>query len=128
MSQPHRRLTPQGLSYNQNKIDTPSVMMTFTAARAERGLASLLAGSVIRGHDVRQFMQARLLAFTGAIPAVRADLDPALNSISVADPLPARHGHRNGMCRERGHEPGHLLDGMDVTCAMLIGYYSVTFD
>ena len=90
MSQPHRRLTSQRLSYNQNKIDTPSVMMTFTAARAERGLASLLAGPVIRGHDVRQFMQACLLAFTGAIPAVRADLDPALNSISVADPLPAR--------------------------------------
>src|SRR5215469_11135546 len=73
-------------------------------------------------------MQACLLAFTNAMPAVRADLDPALNSISVAGPLPARHRHRRGMCRERGHEPVHLLDCMDVTRAMLMGYYAALHD
>jgi hypothetical protein len=41
---------------------------------------------------MRQFMQARLFAFTDAVSAVRADLDPALKSVSMADPLSTYHG------------------------------------
>src|SRR6516164_2505537 len=103
-------------------------MMTFTTVPAARRLAQLLAESVIRGHDVRQFMQACLFAFTDVIPAVRADLDPALNSVSVAASLSAHHGYRAGVGRERSHEPVHPLDGMDVTRTMPIVYYAVIPD
>ena len=103
-------------------------MMTFTAVPAARRLAQLLAESVIRGHDVRQFMQACLFAFTDVIPAVRPDLDPALNSASVTASLSTHHGYRTGICWERGREPVHALNGMDVTCAILIVYYAVILD
>jgi hypothetical protein len=59
------------------------MMMAFTAAPAARGLAQLLARAVVRGHDVRQFMQACLFAFTDVMPVVGADLDPALRSVSA---------------------------------------------
>jgi hypothetical protein len=97
-------------------------MMTFTAVPAALRLAPLFARSVIGSHDVRQFMQACLFAFTDVMPVVRADLDPALNSVSVAAPLSTHHGYRAGVCQECCHEPIHLLDGMDVPCAMPIVY------
>src|SRR5215469_12347251 len=128
MPQQQRRLLSQCLSYNQNKVDAPCVMMTFTAVPAARRLAPLLARPVIRGNDVRQFMQACLFAFTDVIPVVRADLDPALTSVSVAASLSTHHGYRAAVCPERSREPAHLLDGMDVTCTMLIVYYAVTLD
>ena len=103
-------------------------MMTFTAFPATRRLAQLLARPVIRGHDVRQFMQACLFACTDVIPVIRADLDPALSSVSMAASLSTHHGYRPGICRERSREPAHLLDGMNVPCALLIVYYPVTLD
>jgi hypothetical protein len=33
-----------------------------------------------------------------------------------------------GVRRERSLEPVHLLDGMDVTCAMLVVYYVIGLD
>jgi len=83
---------------------------------------------MIRGNDVRQFMQACLFAFTDVIPVVRAYLDPALSSVSVADSLSADHGYGAGVCPERSREPVHPLDGMDVTCAMLKVYCAVFLD
>ena len=77
---------------------------------------------------MRQFMQACLFAFTDVVSVVRADLDPTLKSISVAASLPAHHGYEFVMCRERGPEPVHLLDVMDVTCTMLMGYYAIMLD
>ena len=103
-------------------------MMTFTAVPAARRLAPLLARPVIRGHNVRQFMQACLFAFTDVVPVVRADLDPALSSVSVAASLSTDHGYRAGVCHECSCEPIHLLDGMDVPCAMPIVYYPVILD
>jgi hypothetical protein len=73
-------------------------------------------------------MQACLFAFTDIISVVRANLDPALNSVSVAASLSTHHGYRAGVCRERSRKPVHLLDGMDVTCAMLIVYCAVILD
>jgi hypothetical protein len=100
-------------------------MMTFTAAPAALGLAPLIARPVIGGHDVRQFMQARLFTSTDVTPAVRADLDPALSSVSVTSSLSTHHGYRDGVCREHNLEPVHLLDSMNVSGTMLIGYYAV---
>jgi hypothetical protein len=71
---------------------------------------------------MRQFMQARLLAFTDVVPAVRADLYPALKSVGMADSLSAHHGQGFAVSRERGLEPVHLLDGMDVNFTMLVPY------
>ena len=77
---------------------------------------------------MRQFMQACLFAFTDVRSAVRADLDPTLKSVSLAASLSTHHGYEAGVCRERGLEPVHLLDGMDVTCTMLIAYYATILD
>ena len=77
---------------------------------------------------MRQFMQACLFAFTDVVSVVRADLDPALKSVSVAASLSTHHGYGVGVCRERSLEPVHLLDGMDVTCTMLIAYYAIILD
>ena len=98
---------------------------TFTAVPAACGLAQLIVRAAIGGHDVRQFMQACLFASTDVRPVVRTDLDPALNGISAAASLSAHHGYRAGVRRERSREPVHLLDGMNVTCTMLIVYYAV---
>ena len=100
-------------------------MMTPTAAPAARGLAQLLARAIIRGHNVRQLMQACLFAFTNVVPVVRTDLDPALRSVSAAASPSTHHGYRAGVCPERSREPVHLLDGMNVICTMLIVYYAV---
>ena len=75
-----------------------------------------------------QFMQACLFAFTDVVSAVRADLDPTLKSVSVAASLSAHHGYWVGVCRESSLEPVHLLDGMNVTCTMLIAYYATILD
>lgn len=77
---------------------------------------------------MRQFMQACLFAFTNVIPVVRADLDPELESVSVAASLSAHDGYGIGMSRERSLEPVHLLDRIDVTCTMLMAYYAVILD
>lgn len=95
-------------------------MMTFTTASAVGGLAQLPARPVIRGDDVRQFMQACLFALTNVMPAVRADLDSALRSVSAAASLPTHHGYRACICPERSREPAHLLDNMNVACTMLV--------
>jgi hypothetical protein len=50
---------------------------------------------------MRQFMQACRFAFTNVVSVVRADLDPALVSVSVAASLSAQHGYGIGMSRER---------------------------
>jgi len=60
-------------------------------------------------------MQACLFAFTDVRPVVGADLNPALDSISVAVSLSTHHGYWAGICPERSREPVHLLDGLDVT-------------
>jgi hypothetical protein len=77
---------------------------------------------------MRQFMQACLFAFTDVVPAVRADLDPTLKSVSAAASPSAHHGYRADVSRERSLEPAHLLDNMDVTCTMLMAYYSIVLD
>ncbi len=77
---------------------------------------------------MRQLMQACLFAFTDVVPVIHADLDPALKGVSAADSLSTHHADGAGMSRERSLEPVHLLDGMDVTCTMLIVYYSIVLD
>ena len=77
---------------------------------------------------MRQFMQACPFAFTDAVSVVRADLDPALKSVSMAAPLSTHHGDGVGMRRECGLEPLHLLDGMDVSCTMPMVYYAIVDD
>ena len=77
---------------------------------------------------MRQFMQACLFAFTDVVSVIHADLDPTLNSISVAASPSARHGYGVGVCRERGLEPVQLLDGTDVACTMLMSYYAIALD
>jgi len=72
---------------------------------------------MIGAHDVRQFMQARVFAAADGVPVIRADLDPPLTGVGVADPPSAHHGYRVGVRRERGLEPVRLLDGMDVAGA-----------
>src|SRR6266567_2660160 len=121
-------LLSQHLSYDQNKVDAPRVMMTFAAVPAAPRLAKFLARPIIRGHDMRQFMQACLFACADVISVVRADLDQALKSVSVAASLSTHHGYGVGVCRERSLEPVHLLDGNDVTCTMLIAYYAIILD
>src|SRR5262252_7887939 len=111
MPQQQRCLLSQRLSYNQNKIYAPCVMMAFTAVPAARGLAQLLARAAIRGHDMRQFMQACLFAFADVMPVVRTDLDPAQRSVSAAASASAHHGDRAGVCTKRSREPCHPLDG-----------------
>ena len=73
-------------------------------------------------------MQACLFAFADVVPVVRADLDPALTSVSVTASLSAHHGYRAAVCLERSREPVHPLDGMNVTCTMLMIYYAVILD
>jgi len=77
---------------------------------------------------MRQFMQACLFAFADAVSIFRADLDPTLQSVSVAASLSTNHGY--GVCvrRERGLEPVHLLDGLYVTYTVLVLYYGVILD
>ncbi len=74
---------------------------------------------------MRQLMKTCLFAFTDIQPVVRADLHPALTSVSAAASPATHNGYRAGACRERGLEPLHLLDGMDVSFAMPIIYYSL---
>lgn len=88
MPQSQCGLLSQGISHDQHKVDAPRVVMTFTAVAAEPGLARFPAWSMVRAHDMRQFVQAGLLADTDATSAVRADLDPAGNSVGVAAPCP----------------------------------------
>ena len=102
--------------------------MPSAAIPAARRFAKLPAWPVIRGHDVRQFVQACLLACTDAIPVARADLDPALRRVSVAAAVSPHDGQRTGAPRERGREPVHLLDGMDITRAMPVRYDAVMPD
>ena len=128
ISQPERCLLSERLPDNQNKVDAPGVMMTFTAVPAVCRLAKLLARPKIGGHDVCQFMQACLFTFTHTIPAVRANLDPALNSVGVAASLSTHYCHLAGVCRKRSREPVHLLDGTDVNCTMPVAYNSAILD
>jgi hypothetical protein len=121
-------LLSQGLAHEQDKVYAPRVMMTFTAAPAEPRLTQFLAWPIIGAHDMRQFVQACLFAFTDIVSVVRADLDPMLKSVSAASPLPANHGYEVGVCRERSLEPVQLLDGMDVICAMPMIYRVIILD
>src|SRR5258708_5992244 len=100
-------------------------MMTFTAVPAEPRLAQFVAWSIVRAHDMRQFMQARLFALGDVQSVVRADLDLTLKSVSVTAPFSPDHGYGNGVCRERSLEPVHPLDGKNVNCTMLAVYYAV---
>jgi hypothetical protein len=101
-------------------------MMTSTAANTAHGLAQFPSRSIIRRHDVRQLMKTCLFAFTDIQSVVRADLHPALTSVSVAASPAAHYGDRAGASRERSLEPIHPLDGMDVSCAMPVIDYSIT--
>lgn len=74
---------------------------------------------------MRQLMKTCLFAFTDIQPVARADLHPALTSVSSADSSATHNGYRVGVCQERSLEPLHLLDGMDISCAMPIIYYSI---
>lgn len=125
MSQLQGGLLPQRLPYDENEVGPPRVMMPPATAPAAHGLAQFLSRSIIRGHDMRQLMKTCLFAFTYIRPVARADLNPALTSVSAAA-SPATHNcYRVGMCRERSLEPLHLLDAMEVSCAMPIIYYSI---
>jgi hypothetical protein len=126
MSQPLCGLLPQRLSYDENEVGSPRVMMTSTAATTAHGLAQFLSRPIIRRHNVRQLMKTCLFAFTDIQSVVRADLHPALTSVSVAASPATHDGHRAGASWERSLEPLHPLDGMDVSCAMPIIYYSIT--
>jgi hypothetical protein len=74
---------------------------------------------------VRQLMKTCLFAFTDIQPVVRADLYPALISVSVTTSPATHNGYRVGVRRGGSLEPGHLLDGMNVSCAMPIIYYPI---
>jgi hypothetical protein len=74
---------------------------------------------------MRQLMKTCLFAFTDIQSVVRADLYPALISVSVTTSPATHNGYRVGICREGSPEPRHVLDGMDVSCAMPIIYYPV---
>jgi hypothetical protein len=100
-------------------------MMTLAAACAARGLAQLISWSIIRGHDVRQLMKTCLFAFTDTHSVVRADLHPALTSVSTTASPAALHGYRVRVRWKRSLEPLHLLDGIDVTCATPVIYYPI---
>ena len=66
---------------------------------------------------MRQLMQARVFAFTDVHPVVRSDFHAALASISATASPAARNGYRVSVGAERGLEPFHPLDGMNVRCA-----------
>jgi hypothetical protein len=125
MSQPQRGLLPQRFSYDENEVGSPGVMMTSTAVPTAHGLAQFIPRPIIRGHDMRQLMKTSLFTLTDAQPVVRADLYPALISISVADPPATDNGYRVRIRREGTVEPLHLLDGVNVTCTMPIIYYPI---
>jgi|SRR5215469_18211955 len=80
---------------------------------------------MITGHDMRQLMQTGLLAFTDTQPVVRADLHPPLTSVSMTYSPAAHNGYGVRACRERNPEPLHLLNCMNVGCAMPVVYYPV---
>lgn len=105
-------------------------MMTFAAANAKPRFTSLLAWSVVGRDDVRQLVQARLLALPDVAAAVSAYLDSALKGIGVTAPAPAGHGDGDGvgMRGERGLEPVHPLDGMYISRAIPIIYYILALD
>jgi hypothetical protein len=125
MSQALRGLLPQGFSYDENKVDPPRVVMTPAAADATRGLAQFISRPIIRGHDMRQLMKTCVFAFTDTQPVVRADLHPALTSVSATASPAAHDGYRVGVRRERSLEPLHPLDGMEVRCALPVIYYAI---
>jgi hypothetical protein len=77
---------------------------------------------------MRQFMQACLFAFTDAMSVIRADLDPALKGVGVASSLSAYHGYRGSMRWESRLKPFYLLDGKDVSHAMLVRYSAIIHD
>jgi hypothetical protein len=74
---------------------------------------------------MRQLMKTCLFAFTDTQPVVRADLHPALTSVSMTASPATHNGYRIRVCRERSLEPLHLLDGMDVSCATPVIYYPI---
>lgn len=100
-------------------------MVTSTAAPAAHGLAQFISRFIIRGYDMRQLMETCLFAFADIQSVVRADLHPAPTSVSVTASPTTYNGYRVGVCRERSLEPLHLLDGMDVGCAVPIIYYPI---
>ncbi len=77
---------------------------------------------------MRQFMQACPFAFTDAVSVIRPDLDPTLKMVSVASALAAHHRQGVGVGRESCLEPFHLLDGADVSRAMLVVYDTIAHD
>jgi mannose-6-phosphate isomerase class I len=76
---------------------------------------------------MRQLMKTCLFAFTDIQSVVRADLHSALTGVSVATSAATDNGYRVGATRKRSHEPLHPLDGMDVSYAMPMIYYLITF-
>ena len=124
MPQPQCGLLPWRLSYDENEVGSPRVMMTPSAAPAAQGLAQFLSRSIIRGHDMRQLVKTCLFAFTYIQSVVRSDLHPALTSVSVTASPATDNGYRVGASWERSLEPLHPLDGMDVSCAIPMIYYS----
>jgi hypothetical protein len=72
-------------------------MMTFAAVPAEPGLAQFLTRSIVMTHNVRQFMQACLFAFTDVDSVIRADLNPTLKSVSGAAAPASPYGYGRDM-------------------------------
>ena len=66
------------------------MVMTFAADSAVHGLAQFILRPIIRGHDMRQLMQTRLLTFTNNKSVVRADIHPAQASVGMTV-SPATH-------------------------------------
>lgn len=74
---------------------------------------------------MRQLMKTCLFAFTDTQSVVRADLHPALTSVSPAASPAAHDGYQVRVGREGSLEPLRLLDGMDVSSAMPIINYPI---
>jgi hypothetical protein len=125
MSQSLRGWSSQRLSHDENEVGPPGMMVTFTAGPAARRLTQFPAGPTFGGHDVRQFMQARLFARADTPPVVRADLHPTVGGVGAADAPAARNGYRVGVRRKRGREPVHLLNGVKVGPGMPIVHYLI---
>lgn len=100
-------------------------MMASAAANAVAGLAQFTFRPIIGCHDMRQLMKTCLFAFTDIQSVVRADLHPQLVSVSMTASPAADNGYRVGVCRESSPVRFHLLDDVNVSCAMPVIYYPI---
>ncbi len=104
--------------HHEDQVHSPRVVMPLAAVSPIAGLTQLTIGTMVRGDDVSELVEACVFAGSEAQPVGEANLDPTLSRIGATHSPSADDAYRVGVAREGCREPTHALDRVYVGRAL----------